>query len=377
MQGLRNRKGFALPLSILIIAVLTAAVAASFASTSAEYANNAAERAQNHAYNLAETGLEQFMVLRNTTGWCTHCASDPASADSEWTRVSLTGGYADVVAVRVRPAPDSVTPAIYFIRSKGVDTSVALSGGAGVYAEHTVGIFAKWQITTMNVKAAWVSLSGLVKNGAGTISGNDTCGVMSAVAGAMEPKGDFVNNGGASTFLGSPPVDTSNTLAQLETKVGIDWAGIINGGALPADIEIPPGTFPTATQFNADTNYWPVIRIHTNGYSLPNKGRGIIIADSNFTISGSNMWSGIVLVGGKLTSNGNNTTFGATLSGLNVLLGGTPDTSVVTDNTTTDDATANGQKTYVYDSCSISKATTKMRRYIAIPNSWMDNLPSW
>ena len=367
----KNRKGFALPMSILIIAVLTAALAASFSSTSAEYTNNAAERAQTRAYNLAETGLEQFMVLRSQSGWCAHCG-DPIQVDSEWTRVSLPGGYADVVAVKVRPAVDSLTPAVYFIRSKGTDTSVKLIGDGGAsHAEHIVGVFAKWQTATMKVNAAWVSLSGLVKNGAGTISGVDACGQQASVAGSMVPKGDIVINGGSSNFQGTPPVDTSNSLAQLEAKVGIDWNGIVNQNAMPADIEIPPSSFPSTAAFS-DTSYWPVIRIHTNNYSLPNAGRGIIIADSNFTISGSNMWSGIVLVGGKLTSNGNNTTYGATLSGLNFLLGGTPDTA-----STGDDATANGQKTYVYNSCSVSKATTKMRKYLAIPNSWMDNLASW
>jgi hypothetical protein len=42
-----------------------------------------------------------------------------------------------------------------------------------------------------------------------------------------------------------------------------------------------------------------------------------------------------------------------------------------------DDAAANGQKTYVYDSCCVAKASSRMRKYIAIPNSWMDNLASW
>lgn len=178
-------------------------------------------------------------------------------------------------------------------------------------------------------------------------------------------------NGNASVFDGTPPVDTSSSFTTLKNNSQIDWNGIINGGAIVPDITIPGGSFPSAATFDADTNYWPVIRIKTNNYSLPNKGRGIIIADSNFTISGSNMWSGIVLVGGMLTSNGNNTTYGATLSGLNFLIGGTPSPSNV------DDSDANGQKTYVYDSCAVSKASSKMRKYIPIPNSWMDNLASW
>ncbi len=372
MVQLKNRKAFALPMTILIIAVITAALAAAFTSVRAEYMTNTAERSQNRAYNLAETGLEQFMVLRDTS-WCSHC-SDPVTADSEWTRVPLPGGggYADVVAVKVRPMVDSVTPAVYFIRSKGTDTTVKLSGaGNSVYAEHTVGVYAQWITTTMKVKAAWVSLSGLVKNGAGTISGVDECGQMPNVAGAQVDKGDLVVNGNASSFLGSPPVDTSKTFAQLKPTVGIDWNGIVNNNAIPAEITIPGGAFPSAHDFAVDTNYWPIIRVHTNNYGLPNAGRGIIIADSNFTISGSNMWSGIVLVGGTLTSNGNNTTYGATLSGLNFLIGGTPSPSTV------DDSYANGQKDYVYDSCSVAKASSMMRKYVAIPNSWMDNLASW
>ena len=90
------------------------------------------------------------------------------------------------------------------------------------------------------------------------------------------------------------------------------------------------------------------------------------------------MWSGILLVGGSLTSDGNNTTWGATLSGLNYLIGGTPTISISGNpNLDPDDAMANGQKTYVYDSCSVSLASQRMRKYISIPNSWMDNLASW
>jgi hypothetical protein len=96
----------------------------------------------------------------------------------------------------------------------------------------------------------------------------------------------------------------------------------------------------------------------------------MIIADSNFTISGSNMWDGIVLIGGKLTSNGNNTTSGATFAGLNYQLGGNPAAS-------SDDSDANGQKTYVYNSCNVSKAAAGLRTYKQITNSWLDNLPNW
>ncbi|MDB4875243.1 MAG: hypothetical protein JWM41_1689 [Gemmatimonadetes bacterium] len=367
---LSNRNGFALPMAILIIAVLTAAMAAAFSATASEYTTNAAERGQNRAYNLAEAGLEQFLVLRNQTGWCLHC-SDPATADSEWTRVTLASGYADVVAVKVRPVVGTAN-AVFFIRSTGVDTAVKL-GGAGMsqLAQHSVGVYATWNTTTIDVKAAWVSLSGLNKNGTGLISGTDQCGAQPSVAGVLVDKGDLHVQGNSFNVEGNPPVDTSNTFAQLKPKVNIDWASIVGSNSIAADITVPDQPFPSAADFANDPNYWPIIRVHTNGYSLPNRGRGMIIADSNFTISGSNMWDGILLIGGQLASNGNNTTAGATLSGLNYLIGGTPSTSSV------DDSDANGQKTYVYNSCNVSNATSKMRRYAVMPNTWMDNLASW
>lgn len=367
--SLVNRKGFTLPMTILVMTALAAALAAGFAGAASEYTANSAERSQNRAYHLAETGLEQFLTLRSQTGWCQHC-SDPVTADSEWTRISFTKGYADVVAVKVRPIIGS-TDAMFFIRSKGVDSSIKLSGGAyATAAERTVGIYATWNTATMSVQAAWLSLSGLLKKGTGTISGIDQCGQQPSVAGVMVDSGDLSISGGSFHPSGNPPVDTSNNFATLKAKTGasIDWASVMNG-AIPADITIPGQAWPTAAF--ADTNYWPVIRIHTNGYSLPSPGRGIIIADSDFTISGSNMWSGVLMVGGQLTSNGNNVTSGATLSGLNFLTGGTPSLSTI------DDATANGTKSYVYNSCSVSEATQKLRKYAALPNSWIDNLAAW
>ncbi len=96
----------------------------------------------------------------------------------------------------------------------------------------------------------------------------------------------------------------------------------------------------------------------------------MIIVDNNFTISGSNMWDGIVLVGGSLTSNGNNSTSGATFAGLNYLVGGTPGNS-------TDNSDANGQKTYVYNSCNVEKASKGLQAYKTWSNTYIDLIPVW
>jgi hypothetical protein len=368
--SLSNREGFALPMAIVAIVILTAGIAAGFAATASEYTNNAAVRGQSRAYSLAESGLEAFMVQRTDTTICKMCATDdPTTADSEWTTIHYPPyGYANIVAVRLRPEIDANTPAIYFIRSTGVDTTAKIGHALAINATRTVGVYAKWSTNTVKVLASWLSFPGLVKQGtAGIISGVDECGQKASVAGVMVPKGGYSTDGGF-TPTGSPPLDTSKTYAQLKAAVPVDWAAI-EGGSIQADYTIPGTGWPSAADF-ADTTFWPVIHV-TQSTSLPIRGRGMIIADSNFSISGSDMWSGILLVGGQLVSNGNNVTYGTTMSGLNWLLGGTPPAGTI------DDATANGQKSYVYDSCSVAKASQKLRHFVAMPNSWVDTVAGY
>jgi hypothetical protein len=372
----RSKEGFALPMALMVMLVLTAGVAAGYMATSAETVTNAAHRGDTRAYNLAVAGLEQFLARRNEAGFCTNCLADPtaAAADSEWTTVNLTGGYAIVKSVRVRRHISDTLPALYFIRSMGVDTSSELSGATrSTNGTRIVGIYATWNTATVNVQGAWFALSGLRKNGnAGRIDGTDNCstaegGGKPTLAGAVVPPGQF--SGDVTPFVGSPAIDTTDSFQTMKDSSKLDWAGIV-GGSITPDYEIPGDAFPSASWFASNPNDWPVIRVRTNNYTLPNAGRGMIIADSNFTISGSNMWDGIVLVGGKLTSNGNNTTAGATFAGLNLLLGGSPGQS-------TDDSDANGQKTYVYHSCNVAKAAAGLQSYKTWNNTYMDQISVW
>ena len=380
MQRLENRIGFALPLVVIFLVVLSFALAAGLAASAAEGSTSTAQRGQNRAYTLAEWGLQKFIVARDSlckqTG--SSCISDPGAATSgqDSVQVNAQGGYAIVVSrlMRQQQGTKDTIPALYFVRSRGVDTTSKLRGGDTTTSVRSVGLMVQWSTITMRVTGAWTSLSGLDKQGAaGQIDGNDQCGRKPAVAGVMVPKGDYTSSGGF-VPTGNPPLDTTKSLVQLDSLVTIDWNSIVNQNTLPADYTIPNDVFPDAAWFTADTSRWPVIRIHTNGYALPNAGRGIIIADSDFTISGSNMWQGIIMVGGRLTSNGNNTTSGTTVSGLNYKLPGAimPPPGYINDN-----ATANGTKSYVYNSCYISRATQKLRHYVPMANTWIDDVPIW
>ena len=383
-------------MALLVMVVLTAGIAAGFSATSAETITNAAHRGDNRAYNFAEAGLETYLATRKPTGLCTDtsmksstagvvasgCLADPTAAtvDSEWARVVLPGGYALVKSVMVRKYISDALPAIFFIRSTGVDSSVKLNGASrGVNGTRTVGMYAAWSKAVVNVQGAWLALDGLTRNGvAGTIDGNDQCGAAPTLAGAIVPGGGQFS-GSTNGFSGSPALDTSQSFTTIQSGAKLDWASVLAGG-IAFDFEVPQQSFPNAGWFTSNPTAWPVIRVHSNSFSLPNAGRGMIIADSDFVISGSNMWDGVVLIGGKLTSNGNNTTAGATLSGLNYLLPGAPipNCTVLTPQyCSSDNSVANGQKTYVYNSCKVASASAGMRVYKAWNNTWLDNIPVW
>ena len=347
-----ERRGFAIPIAVLVIAALTIMIAGGFSLVSAERRSVADQKSQISAFRIAEQGLELFLVRRDSLMTAAYGANGythvPGQSDS--LRIPVTGGYADVKLTRLR-APTGSQSGLYVVRSMGTETVGAYAGTP--QAVRTVAQYVLWEPAAMQVLAGWTALSGLQKNGAaGTIGGIDLCGDSAAVAGVVVP----VNPGytGKTVAIGDPPVDSV-----APDSVAIDWNGIVNLGAITPTITIPGGSWPTAAL--ADTNYYPIIRINGD-FTLPSSGQGMLIVTGNLTISGSTKWKGVLLVGGDITSNGNNGIEGATVSGLNVKLG-----------TYVPSSTANGTKQYNYNSCSVAKATTTMGALVTLRNTWVDN----
>lgn len=409
----RAREGFALPLAIMVLALLSIGLVAGFAMSTSEQAATMSQRAQARAYSYAQMGLEAFITQRKEFTTCTPtapydatqasaCAFCPqcwlvnASAQkvsvnanldtlptkAESVTVNFTSGRAFVRAVPVW-LDIAQGKGTYFVTSVGTDTTTRLATGSGTTknASRTVGVYVTWNKSTMNVLGALVSFSGIIKEGTGDISGIDQCGQDTNVVGINVPAEEgVVLNGAAKTFVpaGNPPYDTLKTFSQDSASTKLDWAGITAGTTMPADINITTSgssAFPTTGTFASDTNYWPIIHVFnrsatwTGLYTLPNQGRGILIVDGDLNINGSNQWDGVVLVGGQLTSNGNNVTSGTVMAGLNRLIG--ISASAVSD------ADLNGTKSYMYNSCSVKKATSSMARYTMVPNTWMDNVAQY
>ena len=393
---LRERRGFALPMAILIIAFLTVTISAAYTATSSELTTNMAQRGESKSYMVAQAGLENFMARRNEVGFCPMCniaPNIPPASTYESTTVTLPTGYAYVVAQRVRIG-NNTRPAIYLLRSHGVDTTSRAITGSSLAArgERTVAQLVFWNVNQVNVLSGWTSTSGLDKMGSsGTISGVDNCGQKAAVAGIAVPSGDYTVNG-SFTPAGNPPVSYLGTQEQANAAVKIDWKGVVLGNRIQADYVFASSGAASAAwpsiDFGTSPNWkYPVIRVNDN-FALPGTGgRGTLIVMGNLTMSGDNLFKGILLVGGQMTSNGNGTVAGATMSGLNTLFTTTAaldsakaltpgSISPVLTNTPAN-ATANGTKAFQYDSCEVARAAGGLASYSVYPNAWMDNFVTY
>jgi hypothetical protein len=352
-----ERRGFAIPVAILVIMVLTIMVAGGFSLVSAERRSVADQKSQISAFRIAEQGLEIFLVRRDSLMIGKPGYTKVPGAVPDSVRIPMSGGYADVTLTRIRPVIGSQS-GLYVVRSKGVETTGAYAGTPqGV---RTVAQYVLWEPAPMQVLAGWTALSGLQKNGgAGTLGGIDVCHDSAAVAGVAVPLSPGYS--GFSVAVGNPPVDSI-----VDGDVDIDWNAIINQNSIQPTITIPPGSWPKAAleAAYADSNstYYPIIRIDLPDYALESSGKGMIIAKGHITLNGSTGWKGVILVGDDIKSNGINEVEGATISGLNELLGTYVGVSL-----------AEGTKKYNYSSCEVAKATTTMGALVTLRNTWVDN----
>jgi hypothetical protein len=360
-----DRPGFALPMSILVIGFLTAAVMAAFARTGAEVRIVDNQQAQQQAFAFANAGLEDYL--------------SHGRVGATNSTINYDGGVAHVRLDTVRIGASSTDTAVFMIRSRGVATTGPTSGRPR--ATRTVAQFAVRPPTQVQVMSAWTSLSGLRKAGSsGTISGYDACS-SAVLPGVALPTGTYVQTGAGDPISGDPPVSNMGTQEEMASQINIDWAGLSHPTAPALAPEItycrpgtygydaargPCGTFPSSQTFTDNPDYWPVIVI--NGTSaLPQSGRGFLIVTGDLTFGGGDKWDGIIMVGGKITDNGSGNIAGAVMSGLNVLLGHNVDES----------SKANGTKDYVYDSCKVASAAAGAGRLFAIPNAWTDTWLTW
>lgn len=379
MITLENRRGAALMTALLAVAIITVAIAAGLSLVSAERRTVTDQQLQARALGIAQQGLDAYLRHpenpafrpgRTTT-------TPPHDNDTAWIPVNVTTGDTAIVIPRLYRRPSATTgDTMYVISSLGREGARNIKGMPT--PSRTVAEIVTWSGAYVPIRAGWMSLTGIQKNGSsGTLSGVDAsstpCLPGGNLAGVTVPArvpgggSGYQSNGSGNVLSGSPPLDTLSiggtpkAAADSIAKTGIDWSRWSQGLDLPNVWRTSDhgGAFPSFS----DTTYYPIIYVNGNVPSLPN-GRGLLIVSGSMTMNGSTHWNGIVLIGGGVTANGNDNVQGAVLSGLNMMI----DTTA-----TTIASLGNGTKTIQYNSCAVKKALAGTHALVPRRDTWMDN----
>lgn len=373
MRLLADRRGFSLPLVIILMVLLALAIGAGFMRVSDERRIVGDQQAQLDAFAVAQSGLEMFLAAEDSL---------PADGDSVAFRVG-SRDTAYVLARRVRQRVGN-DPALYVIRSRGVSRGSPTYDGSTPAAQRTIAQYAAWQ-SSMSVFAAWTALAGLRSiGGQGIISGFDSCGVAPAVAGvaipdSLDPPAAFVdgfsappNPVGSQAVLRLGGIGSHN--ADAAALVLIAWDSIINGSVLGTPDATPatPGAWPLDVP-----GTWRVIKVNGSmTIDSMQSGRGLIVVRDSLVITSGFHWEGVILVGRQLIVLGNSppaTVLGAVISGLDVKLIGGPPYFTESDM----GRTASDRIRLYYHSCNVEQALERYSRLMPLANAWTDNWPDY
>jgi hypothetical protein len=376
MYTLSNRRGFALPLTILVLTVVTVGLAAGFTLITSERRTINDQQAQARALGIAQQGLDLYLRHpENPTfrpGRPIHLP--PWDNDTAWVPVNTTGDTAIVIPRLLRVSTLATVDTLYVISSLGFQGGGVVAGTPK--ARRAVSEVATWAGADLTVKAGWLSLTGVEKNGvSGTLSGIDAsspaCASAGNIAGVSVPTlvaGQPGYQGSTAPLSGNPPLDntslggTPQSGANVLAQTGLDWARWADGLGLPNVWRISDhgGAFPSFS----DPDYYPIVYVDADLPDLPS-GRGLLVVSGNLTINGSTQWNGIVMVGGGVVANGNNNVQGAVFSGLNVMIDPLAPVPIA--------SLGNGTKTIQYNSCEVKKALQGTKALVPRRGTWADN----
>lgn len=335
----RGEEGFALIMTVLALAVLTALVTGGMLISGTEQSISRNHAASVEAGNVARAGLAQYLA--------SYAGGLPAA--------SATYAYGDdtayVSADTVIAVDDEPYQLVYEVSSRGVRTD---PGAGGEKAERTVSRLMLYDTGALPAPGAASSASGLrVSGGSGNVvDGTDQCGNQNEAGGAVPPGGNYSTSGNP-TVQGNPPVDSTRAAGPLLRYTRVDsalWEKIRAGDLGIRDYTVPPdANWPSLSTDPPFT--WPTIYIDADEYTLDqsHSGHGLIIARGDVNLMGTFEWKGLMLIGGWVDAGGNSDVEGAVVTGYNRFLGSAVSTSSVG---------GTGSVEVRYNSCYVTDAST-------------------
>jgi hypothetical protein len=356
----RNERGFALPVTILLVALLTVLLSAGFTRVRAELEITESTDQVALALAVAQSGLHTYMGTLNVDT----CSRPLRPADGDSLRINVTGGYTEVVARVVQRPLDTLANWTYLIRSTGY--AINPLEGSTPTARRTVTQFAEWQSGQLTFEAAFTAANGLddEDNGTGEFRGEDgnwpvICRDPDKYA-IRVPAGQAPLIPGYTTTGLSPNVAEWSTPSDVTLGTNVDWFATINSGIVPDYTSVQ----------NWDWNY-PLVYIAgdatVGSLGSTTTSTGLLIVTGDLRILGNFFqFYGVVLVGGRVIFDADDQRFdGYLASGLNEQLGiNVSDTDIGAGNDYTD---------VDFNSAHIRLAMQALAGWAPMANAWIDN----
>jgi hypothetical protein len=345
----RDEAGFALPLTLFVLTLVTIMLAALMVQVQND------RRIASSSGDLVETFTIAQGGLRDYLSYYSESNTRPLNGDS--LRINVVGGYADVVAHIVQQPADTLNGIVYLIRSRG--RLIKPTQGADPQAVRVVAQYVRWQYGTMRVYAAFAPINSFTCSSCdGTFQflGYDQCAVAPTVPGMRTPNGP-------TPYFAPPYVDpavvegpVTSTFAS-KAFIGIDWAAVLGSGFSP--------DYTTLTSLDT----WSSYRLAGNQTLTNVSGTGLLVVQGNLTLDDF-YWQGVVLVGGRIVFAADTSQVeGAVVSGLQDQIGAGASAGRW--------GPAGSHIAIQYNSCNVAQAFSSMTGFAPIAGGWMDNWASY
>jgi hypothetical protein len=315
----RGRTGFALPVAIIALVLLSALVAGALFVSTEELRSGRGDASDQRALAAAEWALDRAILA-----W-----------DARRNTAQVVGATAVLVA-ELTPPNDSVRVTATRVQRDAVwMTATATRGGdgRGIPARHTIGASLRLVGAVVPMRAA-LTTGGSVSVDGGVIDGRDAvpAGATDSIcSGAADAAGISVSDASKITCLtcgtspatgvfGTPPVDSTTPLDSAE------WLGDETVWSMEqsSSVELPGGSYtprPSATNEDCDrsdplnwgdpassspcTDWFPLIHVPGDLVLGPGSiGQGILVVDGSLRLEAGARFSGIVIVRGDIQVSG-------------------------------------------------------------------------
>ena len=280
-------RGFVLPTTLLVLTLLTVMLTAAFILVSAEFRTTDNSLAMTRAHSLAQAGLQTYFSMNRAM-----------LGTSDSIRITMSGGYADVVATRLRDSTAN-RRALWLVRASGFSTDPTQPGQ--VQALRSVTQLAERNPARFPANAALFAPNGVhvsAVGGSNPMWGDDvSCTPQLDKPGVITPTGLYTA-AAAGAPTGNPGILYLPSAAAVIDSTYVDWPSLIGGNFTP-DYVLP------GSLVSWNTN--AVILVngdYTTPAGLPNPSRGILVVTGNLTLTNDVHWHGVVIAGGFVRGTG-------------------------------------------------------------------------